>query len=181
MPWKLFGPYPTLSSSDLASTSIFLLTVLKPTLLFLFTLLHWVAQANFTLNSILQLMKVTEMAVNVSFSFIPNVFKYHVSRTDGKISVRIKIEITLSFGLHHRPYQLVMLVTVGLLLKLKTSSAGLVGCWNFYFVTQPGLLTVNDLNYTVNSSGWATEETFQQSTRPTENYKVLTKGLQELT
>ena len=43
-----------------------------------------------------------------------NVFKYHVSCTDGKISVRIKIAITLIFRFRRRPIQLVVFVTVGL-------------------------------------------------------------------
>ena len=30
-----------------------------------------------------------------------NVFKYHVSSTDGKISVRIEIKITFTSRLHH--------------------------------------------------------------------------------
>ena len=34
---------------------------------------------------------------------------------------------------------------------------------------------------TVNSPGWATEETFKQPTRPPEDAKILTKGLQEPT
>ena len=33
---------------------------------------------------------------------------------------------------------------------------------------------------TVNSPGWTTEQTFQQPTRPSDDVKVLTKGLQEL-
>jgi hypothetical protein len=32
------------------------------------------------------------------------VFKYHNSRTDGKISVRMKIEITFIFRLHRRQH-----------------------------------------------------------------------------
>ena len=54
-----------------------------------------------------------------------NFFKYHVSCTDGEISVRIKIEITFIFRLHRRPIQLVLFVPVGL---LTTSSVGFVGC-----------------------------------------------------
>ena len=41
------------------------------------------------------------------------------------------------------------------------------------------IASVRDLNS--NSPGWATEETFQQPTRPAEDVKVLMKGLQELT
>jgi hypothetical protein len=41
------------------------------------------------------------------------------------------------------------------------------------FCRQPGLLTTEE--------GWATEETFQQLTRPAENAKISTKDLQELT
>jgi hypothetical protein len=55
-----------------------------------------------------------------------NVFKYHVSCTDGKISVRIKIEITFIFRFHCHPIQLIVFVPVGLL------SAGLVGCQSFF-------------------------------------------------
>ena len=47
-----------------------------------------------------------------------NIFKYHVSCTDGKISVRINIEITFIFRLHRRPMKLVVLVPVGLSLPL---------------------------------------------------------------
>ena len=67
--------------------------------------------------------------------------KHHVPCTDGKISVRIKIEITFFFRLHRRPIQLVVLVPVGLsllwwhrqqvLLVVKVSS-----------VAQPGQLLV---------------------------------------
>ena len=46
-----------------------------------------------------------------------NTFKYHVSSIDGKISVKIKIEITFIFRLHRHPIQLVMFVPVGLSLK----------------------------------------------------------------
>jgi hypothetical protein len=46
-----------------------------------------------------------------------NVFKFHVSSNDRKISVRIKIEIILIFRLHLCPIQLVMLVPVELSLK----------------------------------------------------------------
>ena len=42
------------------------------------------------------------------------VFKYHVSRTDGKISVRIKVGITFIFRFRRRPIQLVVFVPVGL-------------------------------------------------------------------
>ena len=57
-----------------------------------------------------------------------NVFKYHVSSTDGMISVGVKTEIFFIFRLHRGPIQLVMLVLVGISLKILTSSAGLVGC-----------------------------------------------------
>jgi hypothetical protein len=40
--------------------------------------------------------------------------KYHVSCADGKISVKIKIEITFNFRLQRRAIQLVVLVPVGL-------------------------------------------------------------------
>ena len=70
-----------------------------------------------------------------------NVLKYHVSCTDGKNSVRIKIEITFIFRLHRRPFQLVMLVVLVML---------------------------------------ATEK-FHQPTRPADDVKILTKGLQEPT
>ena len=42
------------------------------------------------------------------------VFKYHVSCTDGKISVRIKIRITFIFRFHCHPIHLVVFVPVGL-------------------------------------------------------------------
>ena len=42
-----------------------------------------------------------------------NVFKYHVSCTDGKISVK-KIGIILIFRFRRRPIQLVLFVPVGL-------------------------------------------------------------------
>ena len=60
-----------------------------------------------------------------------NIFKCHVSSTNGKISVRIKIEITFIFRLHCRSIQSVMLVAVGLV-KILTSSAGLVGFEIFF-------------------------------------------------
>ena len=43
-----------------------------------------------------------------------NVFKYHVSCTDGKITVRIKIGITFIFRLQRRSIQLPVSVPVGL-------------------------------------------------------------------
>ena len=42
-------------------------------------------------------------------------------------------------------------------------------------------LTCHDFIPTVNSPGWATEETFQQPTRPADDFKVLTKYLQDIT
>ena len=48
-----------------------------------------------------------------------NVFKYHVSCTDGKISVTIKIGIDFIFRSHRRPIQLVILVLVALSLPLQ--------------------------------------------------------------
>ena len=42
--------------------------------------------------------------------YIFNVFKYHVSCTDGKISVRIKIGITFIFRFLRRPIQLVVFI-----------------------------------------------------------------------
>jgi hypothetical protein len=43
-------------------------------------------------------------------------------------------------------------------------------------------LTVRvQITSTVNSPGWATEETFQQSTRLADYVKISTKGLMELT
>ena len=47
-----------------------------------------------------------------------NVFEYHVSCTDGKISVRIKIGITFIFRLHRHSIQLVMLAPVDLSLTI---------------------------------------------------------------
>ena len=53
-----------------------------------------------------------------------NVFKYHVSCTDRKISVRIKIGITFIFRFRRRPIQLVLFVPMylssicGLLLQV---------------------------------------------------------------
>jgi hypothetical protein len=44
--------------------------------------------------------------------------KYHVSCTDGKISVRIKIGIIFNFSFHHRPIQVVVFFHVGLPLFL---------------------------------------------------------------
>jgi hypothetical protein len=43
-----------------------------------------------------------------------NTFKYHVSCTDGKISVGIKIGITFIFWLHLHPIQLVVFVPIDL-------------------------------------------------------------------
>ena len=45
---------------------------------------------------------------------IVNVFRYHVSRTDGKVAVRIKIGITFIFRFHRCPIKLVAFVPVGL-------------------------------------------------------------------
>ena len=42
-----------------------------------------------------------------------NTFKYHVSCTDGKVSVRIKIGITFIFRFHYRPIQIVVFFLVG--------------------------------------------------------------------
>ena len=41
----------------------------------------------------------------IAFETFTNVFKYHVSSSDVKISVRIGIETTLIFRLHSRPIQ----------------------------------------------------------------------------
>ena len=51
-------------------------------------------------------------------SLINLYFEYHVTRTDGNISIRIKIEITFIFRLDRRLIQLYMLVHVGFSLTL---------------------------------------------------------------
>ena len=48
--------------------------------------------------------------VHISTLFGINVFKYQFLCTNGKISIRIKIEIIFIFRLHRRPIQLVMSV-----------------------------------------------------------------------
>ena len=62
-----------------------------------------------------------------------NVFKYHVSCTNGKISVRIKIGITFIFMFYHSPILLVMFVPVGL------SSIFCRYCRVVKFLLSPGL------------------------------------------
>ena len=45
---------------------------------------------------------------------VNNTFIHHVSCTDGKISVRIKIGINFILWFHRRPIQIVVLVPLGL-------------------------------------------------------------------
>ena len=56
-----------------------------------------------------------------------NVFKYHVSCTDGKTSVRIKIGITFIFRFHRRPIQLVVFIPIGLSYLLRHRRQILLG------------------------------------------------------
>ena len=59
--------------------------------------------------SIFETRRTTKEAVDIL-----NVLKHHISCTDGKISVKIKIEITLICRFDRHPIQLVMFVPVGL-------------------------------------------------------------------
>ena len=110
--------------------------------------------------------------------FIYHCFKYHISRTDRMISIRIKIEITFIFWLHRCPIQLVKVSSCRPFVNMLTSSAGLVGCWDISSVAQRGLLT--DLKSSSQEQRPETVEIFQQPTRPADDINILTKGLQEL-
>jgi hypothetical protein len=61
------------------------------------------------------------------YGLLQCLFKYHVSCTDGKISVRIKIEITIIFRLRHLPIQLVVFIPVGLSSFLRNHRQILLG------------------------------------------------------
>jgi hypothetical protein len=82
-----------------------------------------------------------------------HVFKYHVSCTDGKISVSIKIGITFIFRFHRCPIQLIMFVPVDLSSFLRQFQQILLGV--DVFCPHP--------------------------TRSAENVVRMTKGLQEQT
>ena len=62
--------------------------------------------------------KINEKYMLKAFTSFVNVFKYHFSSTDRKMSVRIKLEIIFIFRLRCHPIQLVMLVPVGLSITL---------------------------------------------------------------
>ena len=71
-------------------------------------------------------------------------FKYHVSCADGKISLRIKIEITFIFRFHFRPIQLVVFIPVGLSLFLRHLRQILLGVKTSP-VARPGQLTIQPI------------------------------------
>ena len=93
-------------------------------------------------------MRLRETTLNLhthTWIFSLNFFKYHVSCTDGKISVSIKIGFNFTFRFHRRPIQLFVFFPVSLSSLLRhplqvllgepfvvitASSAGLVG-WAF--------------------------------------------------
>ena len=87
-------------------------------LIMMFSLLFVLNHILIVLLIFLGILKISQTALRVF-----NVFKYHVSCTDRKISVRIKIGFTFTFRLDRLTIQLVVFVPVS-----TTSSESLVQC-----------------------------------------------------